>query len=84
MNEEVLTAYPEGKTAKSFYFAKEVTRADAIVNVCKMKTHALERINAAVEVFDAQARFVQIGGEVFGGTLRERRGTVPVPATPCP
>lgn len=49
MNEEVLTAYPEGKTAKSFYFAKEVTRADAIVNVCKMKTHALERITGAVK-----------------------------------
>ena len=47
MNEEVLTEFPEGKTAKSFYFAKEVTEADAIINVCKMKTHALERITCA-------------------------------------
>ena len=49
MTEEVLTDFPEGMTAKRFYFAKEVTEADAIVNVCKMKTHALERITGAVK-----------------------------------
>ena len=49
MNEEVLTEFPEGMTAKRFYFAKEVTEADAIINICKMKTHALERITGAVK-----------------------------------
>ncbi len=49
MSEEVLTDFPEGMTAKRFYFAKEVTEADAIINVCKMKTHALERITGAVK-----------------------------------
>lgn len=49
MNEEVLTPFPEGKTANEFYFAREVTEADAIINVCKMKTHALETITGAVK-----------------------------------
>ena len=49
MNEEVLTEFPEGMTAKRFYFAREVTEADAIISVCKMKTHALERITGAVK-----------------------------------
>ncbi|MBQ6292530.1 MAG: DUF362 domain-containing protein [Lachnospiraceae bacterium] len=49
MNEEVLTDFPEGMIAKRFYFAKEITEADAIINVCKMKTHALERITGAVK-----------------------------------
>lgn len=49
MEEEVLTAFPEGKTAKEFHFARGITEADAIVNVCKMKTHALERVTGAVK-----------------------------------
>lgn len=49
MEEEVLTSFPEGKTAKEFHFAKGITEADAIVNVCKMKTHALERVTGAVK-----------------------------------
>ncbi len=49
MEEEVRTSFPEGKTAKEFYFAKGITEADAIINVCKMKTHALERVTGAVK-----------------------------------
>ena len=49
MEEEVLTTFSEGKTAKEFYFAKGITEADAIINVCKMKTHALERVTGAVK-----------------------------------
>lgn len=49
MSQEVLVSYPEGMTAKEFYFAKEVTEADAIINLCKMKTHALERVTGAVK-----------------------------------
>lgn len=49
MEEEVLTAFPKGKTAKEFHFAKGITEADAILNVCKMKTHALERVTGAVK-----------------------------------
>lgn len=41
--------FPEGKTAKSFYLCKGVQDADAMINVCKMKTHALERITGAVK-----------------------------------
>lgn len=49
MEEEVLTSFPEGRTAKEFHFAKGITEADAIINVCKMKTHALERVTGAVK-----------------------------------
>lgn len=49
MSQEVLVSYPEGMTAKEFYFTKEVIEADAIINLCKMKTHALERVTGAVK-----------------------------------
>lgn len=49
MNKEVLTPTPNGRVAKELYFAEEVTGADAIIGVCKMKTHALERITGAVK-----------------------------------
>ncbi len=49
MSEEVKVAFPDGITAKEFYFAKEVTETDAIINLCKMKTHALERVTGAVK-----------------------------------
>lgn len=49
MGTEVLVDYPEGITAKQFYFAKAVTEADAIIGLSKMKTHALEKITGAVK-----------------------------------
>lgn len=49
MSEEVLVSFEEGMTAKEFYFAKGVTEADAVINLCKMKTHALERVTGAVK-----------------------------------
>ncbi len=47
--EHTVLKYPEGKTAKEFTVSRAVTEADAIVNICKMKTHALERITGAVK-----------------------------------
>lgn len=44
-----IVPFPEGHTAKSFYLCKGVQEADALINVCKMKTHALERITGAVK-----------------------------------
>ncbi len=41
--------FPEGKAARSFYLCKAVQEADALINICKMKTHALERITGAVK-----------------------------------
>ncbi|MBQ4150347.1 MAG: DUF362 domain-containing protein [Clostridia bacterium] len=41
------TAYPEGKVAKEFIIANGVLECDGIVNVCKMKSHMLERITGA-------------------------------------
>ncbi|MCD8120052.1 MAG: DUF362 domain-containing protein [Lachnospiraceae bacterium] len=49
MTHEVKVRFPEGMTEKEFYFAEEVTEADAVINVCKMKTHALMRITGAVK-----------------------------------
>lgn len=39
--------FPDGRTAKEFILANEVPTFDAIVNICKMKTHMLERITGA-------------------------------------
>lgn len=41
--------FEAGKVSKSFYLCQGVQDADAIINVCKMKTHALERITGAVK-----------------------------------
>lgn len=41
--------FPEGKTARSFYLCNAVQHMDAMINICKMKTHALERITGAVK-----------------------------------
>ena len=41
--------FPEGHTAKSFYLCRAVQDMDAMINICKMKTHALERITGAVK-----------------------------------
>lgn len=41
--------YPDGHTAKRFELAPGVVESDAIINLCKMKTHALERITGGVK-----------------------------------
>lgn len=41
--------YPEGIQAKEFVLPKELLEADCVISLCKMKTHALERITGAVK-----------------------------------
>lgn len=41
--------YPQGHLAKEFFIARPALEADAIINLCKMKTHALERITGGVK-----------------------------------
>ena len=41
--------YPEGIKAKEFVLPKELLEADCVISLCKMKTHALERITGAVK-----------------------------------
>ncbi len=41
------TGFPDGKVAKEFVIANGVLECDGIVNVCKMKSHMLERITGA-------------------------------------
>lgn len=45
----VETPFPQGHTAKRFFLAKGVLDHSAVFNLCKMKTHALERITGAVK-----------------------------------
>lgn len=48
--EESVTAMdPLSKEGDSFVLCKGVTEADALISICKMKTHALERITGAVK-----------------------------------
>ncbi len=49
MSEEVVVEFPGGIAEKSFPLAREAAEADAIFNLCKMKTHALERVTGAVK-----------------------------------
>lgn len=39
--------FPDGKRAKSFVLSNGVLDCDCIINICKMKTHMLERITGA-------------------------------------
>lgn len=48
-SEGITVSYPEGIQAKEFVIAKEVLDADCVISLCKMKTHALERITGAVK-----------------------------------
>lgn len=48
-SQSVQVEFPAGHIARSFTLCKPVTKADAIVSLCKMKTHALERVTGAVK-----------------------------------
>lgn len=41
--------FPQGTAADHFILCKGVLEADAIINICKMKTHQLERITGAMK-----------------------------------
>lgn len=41
--------FPEGRKAKEFIICDGVREKDAIINLCKMKTHQLERVTGAVK-----------------------------------
>ncbi len=45
----IKTPAPDGLICKHFVIAGGVLEAEAIINVCKMKTHALERVTGAVK-----------------------------------
>lgn len=48
-SEGSLVSNPKGKIAKEFFLAKPVQECDALINLCKMKTHALERVTGGVK-----------------------------------
>ena len=42
-------AFPEGRAATAFVLCNGVQQCDAMISLCKMKTHALERITGAMK-----------------------------------
>ncbi|MCR4990530.1 MAG: cellulase family glycosylhydrolase [Lachnospiraceae bacterium] len=65
MSDEVHVDFEDGIACKEFYFCKEVVESDAIINVCKMKTHALERVTGAVKnVYGFVCGFRKAAGHV--------------------
>ena len=48
-SEGIKTPYKEGVQAKEFMLGKELLDSDCVISLCKMKTHALERITGAVK-----------------------------------
>ena len=42
-------AYPDGEVTKRFELAQSVIETDALISLCKMKTHGLTRITGAVK-----------------------------------
>ena len=74
-----VVSYPQGKAAHSFYLCKGVQDADAMINICKMKTHALERITGAMKnlygcitgVNKATGHAAYPNGEIFADMLAD-------------
>ena len=68
--ESAVLAYPKGLLAKSFEVIKPVTETDFIINLCKLKTHALTTYSGAAKntfgavsgmrKFELHARFTDI------------------------
>lgn len=48
-SEGVKTPYPKGSQAREFVLSRELLDQDCVISLCKMKTHALERITGAVK-----------------------------------
>ena len=42
-------SFPEGRLIKQFTIARDILTADGVINICKMKTHALTRLTGAVK-----------------------------------
>lgn len=47
----VNVAYPDGKTVKMFHILKPVAEADILIDLCKLKSHSLTKMSAAVKNF---------------------------------
>lgn len=46
---EAVAEFPEGVTAKEFYYTKYLDEADYIINFCKLKTHGMMGLSAGVK-----------------------------------
>lgn len=47
----VNASYPEGKTVKMFHILKPIAEADVLIDLCKLKSHSLTKMSAAVKNF---------------------------------
>ncbi|MBQ9931019.1 MAG: DUF362 domain-containing protein [Firmicutes bacterium] len=46
---QTLVEFPQGKNAKSFALCQAAADCDALISVCKMKTHQLTRVTGAIK-----------------------------------
>ena len=47
----VHVAYPDGKTVKMFHILRPIAQADILIDLCKLKSHSLTKMSAAVKNF---------------------------------
>jgi uncharacterized protein (DUF362 family)/NAD-dependent dihydropyrimidine dehydrogenase PreA subunit len=43
--------FPSGKTVKSFHVLRPIAKADVIIDLCKLKSHGLTKMSAAIKNF---------------------------------
>ena len=87
MLKEKKCVFPEGLTAKEFFFAQEVPETDCVINVCKMKTHALMTVTGAVKnpfglICGARKPMMHVlypEEGAFAGMLADIHRAVPIP-----
>lgn len=80
----VTVDFPEGRVADRFVLCKEMLETDGIINICKMKTHQLERITGAVKntfgcvygMNKGAAHAVYPTAEVFGKMIADLNNLV--------
>ncbi len=47
----VYMSFPSGKTVKSFHVIRPIAEADVVIDLCKLKSHGLTKMSAAIKNF---------------------------------
>lgn len=49
--EAVFVSFPNGKTVKNFHVIRPIAEADVVIDLCKLKSHGLTKMSAAIKNF---------------------------------
>ena len=49
--EAVFVPFPNGKTVKTFHVIRPIAEADVVIDLCKLKSHGLTKMSAAIKNF---------------------------------